>query len=347
MTAMVELINVPRVRQRAARPMLVCGAMALLIAAAAVISLATGDYPLAAGEVLRSLVGLPSSADLIVHELRLPRVVTGILTGAAFGLSGALFQAVVRNPLASPDLIGVSAGASVGAVAAITLGGLGVVLVPALALGGGAVAAVLVYVLAYRGGLDLHRLVVVGIALGGTGFAAGALTSVTSLLLVKAEISNAQQATVWLTGSLHGRTYDQAMAPLVALALAVPLLPLVASVLRSISLGDEVASALGTRVGHARLGLLALGVVLAAAATAAAGPIGFVALGAPQMARRLLRAPTEPLVASALLGALVVTVADLMARRAFAPIELPVGIFTAAVGGPYLLWLLTRRQGAR
>jgi iron complex transport system permease protein len=327
--------------------MLVCGAMAVLIAATAVFSLATGDYPLAAGEVLRSLVGLPSSADLIVHELRLPRVVTGILTGAAFGLSGALFQAVVRNPLASPDLIGVSAGASVGAVAAITLGGLGVVLVPALALGGGAVAAVLVYVLAYRRGLDLHRLVVVGIALGGTGFAAGALTSVTSLLLVKAEISNAQQATVWLTGSLHGRTYDQAMAPLVALALAVPLLPLVASVLRSMSLGDEVATALGTRVGHARLGLLALGVVLAAAATAAAGPIGFVALGAPQMARRLLRAPSEPLVASALLGALVVTVADLMARRVFAPIELPVGIFTAAVGGPYLLWLLTRQQGAR
>jgi iron complex transport system permease protein len=347
MTAAAGTVPARRAGRRACRPLVLCGAMAVMTVATAGLSLTTGDYPLAVGEVLRSLVGLPSPADLIVHELRLPRVVTGVLAGAAFGLSGALFQSVIRNPLASPDLIGVSAGASVGAVAAITLGGVGAVLVPTLALLGGAVAAALVYGLAYRGGLELHRLVVVGIALGGTGFAAGALTSLTSLLLVRAEITNAQQATVWLIGSLHGRTYDQALAPLLALAVALPLLPLAANVIRSLSLGDEVATALGTRVGHARLALLGLGVLLAAAATAAAGPVGFVALGTPQIARRLLRTPTEPLLASALLGAFVVTAADLVARRAFAPMELPVGIFTAAVGGPYLLWLLTRSQEPR
>lgn len=336
-----------RARRGAPRPHLVCGALAVLIIAVATASVASGDYPLALPEVLRSLVGLPSSADLVVQELRLPRVVTGILAGAAFGLSGALFQSVIRNPLASPDLIGVSAGASVGAVAAITLGGLGAVLVPSLALVGGAAAAILVYVVAYRRGLALHRLVVVGIALGGTGFAAGALTSLTSLLVIRADITNAQQATVWLTGSLHGRTYEQAVAPLVALVIALPLLPLAANLLRSMSLGDDVAVALGTRLAHARLGLLALGVLLAAAATAAAGPIGFVALGAPQIARRLLRTSIEPLLGSALLGALVVTAADLAARRIFAPNELPVGIFTAAIGGPYLLWLLIRSEAAR
>jgi iron complex transport system permease protein len=348
MTAAVGTVPARRAGGRVFRPLVLCGAMAVMTVATAGVSLTTGDYPLAVGEVLRSLLGLPSPADLIVHELRLPRVVTGVLAGAAFGLSGALFQSVIRNPLASPDLIGVSAGASVGAVAAITLGGVGAVLVPTLALLGGAVAAALVYGLAYRGGLELHRLVVVvGIALGGTGFAAGALTSLTSLLLLRAEITNAQQATVWLIGSLHGRTYDQALAPLLALAVALPLLPLAANVIRSLSLGDEVATALGTRVGHARVALLGLGVLLAAAATAAAGPVGFVALGTPQIARRLLRTPTEPLLASALLGAFVVTAADLVARRAFAPMELPVGIFTAAVGGPYLLWLLTRSQEPR
>lgn len=158
---MTAAVGTVPARRRAFRPLVLCGAMAVMTVAIAGVSLTTGDYPLAVGEVLRSLVKLPSPADLIVHELRLPRVVTGVLAGAAFGLSGALFQSVIRNPLASPDLIGVSAGASVGAVAAITLGGVGAVLVPTLALLGGAVAAALVYGLAYRGGLELHRLVVV------------------------------------------------------------------------------------------------------------------------------------------------------------------------------------------
>lgn len=215
-----------RTRRRATWQVTACGSLAaLLLLLLSTISLTTGDYPIPVSDVLRTLLGLPSPADLIVRELRLPRVLTAMLVGAAFGLSGAMFQAVIRNPLASPDLIGVTAGASAGAVAAITIGGLSAVLVPSFALLEGGIAAVLVYLLAHRGGLELHRLVVVGIALGGTGFAAGALSSLTSFLLVKAEITNAQQATVWLTGSLHGRTYDHAMVPLVALALALPLVP--------------------------------------------------------------------------------------------------------------------------
>ena len=321
--------------------------LGVLLVVLTAVAVSIGEYPLPLSDVLRSLVGLPSPADLVVQQLRLPRVVTGLLAGAAFGLAGALFQATVRNPLASPDLIGVTAGASVGAVTAITMAGSSAVLAPAFALVGGAVAAAAVYLLSYRHGVRLHRLVVVGIALGGTGFAAGALSSATSLLLIKADVTNAQQATIWLTGSLHGRTYDHALAPLIALVVALPFLPLAAKVLRSLSLGDEVAAGLGIRLGHARLGLLSLGVLLAAAATAAVGPVGFVALGAPQIARRMLRTSVEPLLGSALVGALVVTCADLLARRLFAPTELPAGVFTAVIGGPYLLWLLTRNPMRR
>jgi iron complex transport system permease protein len=321
--------------------------LAVMLVVLTAVAVSIGEYPLPLSDVLRSLVGLPSPADLVVQRLRLPRVVTGLLAGAAFGLAGALFQATVRNPLASPDLIGVTAGASVGAVAAITVAGSSAVLAPVFALIGGAVAAAAVYLLSYRHGVRLHRLVVVGIALGGTGFAAGALSSATSLLLINADVTNAQQATIWLTGSLHGRTYDHALAPLIALVVALPFLPLAAKVLRSFGLGDEVAAGLGIRLGHARLGLLSLGVLLAAAATAAVGPVGFVALGAPQIARRMLRTSVEPLIGSALVGALVVTCADLLARRLFAPTELPAGVFTAVIGGPYLLWLLTRNPMKR
>lgn len=329
------------------RNLVVCGILGALLAVVTTLSLSVGDYPVPFPDVLRSLVGLPSPADLIVLELRLPRVLTGIAAGAAFGLSGAIFQAVVRNPLASPDLIGVTAGAGVGAVAAITFAGVSAVWVPALALAGGVATAALVYVLAWRRGLQLTRLVVIGVALGGTGFAAGALNSVTSLLVAKAEITDAQQATVWLTGSLHGRDMDMAAGPLLALAIALPFLPVAARTLRSLSLGDDVAAGLGTHLGRSRLGLLGLGIALASTATAAVGAVNFIALGAPQIARRLTRTAVEPLLASALVGALVVTTADIVARRAFAPVELPVGVFTAAIGAPYLLWLLTRAGGVR
>lgn len=333
--------------RRLRRQALVLALLALLLLGSVTVALSVGSYPVPVVDVLRSLAGLPSPSDLIVLELRLPRVATGVLAGAAFGLSGALFQAVIRNPLASPDLIGVTSGAGLGAVLALTIGGISSTMVPLLALAGGLTAGTAVYLLAHRGGLDLHRLVVVGIALGGTGFAAGALTSGTSLLLIKADISDAQSATVWLTGSLHGSTWQDAGAPLLALLVTLPVLPLVVQRLRAMSLGDDVATGLGVRLGRTRLGLVALGVVLAAAATSAVGPVGFVALGSPQIARRLMRLPVEPLVASALVGALVVTAADIAGRQLFAPTELPAGVFTAAFGGPYLLWLLTRPGGNR
>ncbi|HET7327062.1 MAG TPA: iron chelate uptake ABC transporter family permease subunit [Nocardioidaceae bacterium] len=333
-------------RRPGRRNVAVCGVLAVLLLVTVTVSLSVGDYPVPFTEVLHALV-LPSWADLIVQELRLPRVLTGVAAGAAFGLAGAIFQAMVRNPLASPDLIGVTAGAGVGAVAAITLVGVSAAWVPVLALAGGGLTAALVYVLAWRRGLHVSRLVVIGVALGGTGFAAGALNSLTSLLVANAEITDAQEATVWLTGSLHGRDMEMAAGPLIALGVALPFLPAAARTLRSLSLGDDVAAGLGTRLGPSRLGLFVLGICLAATATAAVGAVNFVALGAPQIARRLTRSHVEPLVASALVGALVVTAADIVARRLFAPVELPVGVFTAAIGAPYLLWLLTRSGGVR
>ncbi|GAA0944351.1 iron ABC transporter permease [Actinocorallia libanotica] len=317
-------------------------ALAAALAVVVIASLSVGESFVSPAEVVRVLLGQPSPDELVVGTLRLPRLVVGLLVGAAFGLAGALIQTVARNPLASPDIIGVSHGAGAATVAAFTFGITSYAALPLVSLGGGIAAALLVYVFAWRNGLRATHFVLIGI-----GFSA-AMSSLTQLFLTKGDFLIAEQAKVWLTGSLNGRGYDQA-APLAAvlLLLLVPLL-WVARAQRDMSLDDDTATALGVRLGRVRLGLVALGVVLASVATATAGPVDFVALLAPQIVRRLTRGAQIPLLCSALMGALIVVLADLLARRLFAPIELPVGVLTAAVGAPYLLWLIVRsRSGGR
>ena len=321
-----------------------------LTLAAAVLNIGRGDFPISAGEVLAVLLGGGEQAQrFIVLDLRLPRSLTAILVGAALGLSGAITQTVARNPLASPDILGVAAGASTAAVAVIVLGGSfpvvasisGLIGLPVAALLGGLVTAALVYGLSWRSGIAGFRLVLVGVGIGAVA------TALTSWMLVVAEINDVARATVWLTGSLNARGWEHVVPVGLALAVLVPVGLLLAFGLGALQLGDDTALGLGLRVDRERTALLLVAVGLAAVATASAGPIAFVALVVPQICLRLVRSARPPLLASAVYGALLLLVADLVARTVF-PVELPVGIVTAILGSPYLIWLLARgSRGAR
>jgi len=307
-------------------------------------SISVGDFPIRITEVVRTLIGRgTSSSEFIVGTLRLPRVLTGAMVGAAFGVSGAIFQSIARNPLGSPDVIGFTFGSALGAVLVIVaVEGASSVAVSAGAVAGGLLTALVVFLCSWRRGVQAHRLVLVGI---GVGYAVAALTN---YLLTQANISDAQRASVWLTGSLNGRSWEHVRPVGAGLFVLLPLAMWMGRSLRLLELGDDTAAAMGVRIGRARFGIVVVGVGLAALATASAGPVAFVALMAPPIARRIVHAPGITIVPTALVGALLTVSADLMARRLLAPLELPVGIFTAVLGAPYLLWLLTRetRMGA-
>ena len=300
-------------------------------------SLAVGDFPIPLGDVVASLVGAGSEdADFIVRTLRLPRGLVAVLVGAAFGLSGAIVQRLAHNPLASPDIIGINAGAAAAAVFVIVIWKGTTTEVTFGALFGALATAVAIYVLAYRRGVTGYRLVLVGIGITAM------LGSITSYLLTRAEIFDAQRASIWLTGSLNARGWEHVRPLVVALGILVPLAIALARHLRMLELGDDAARGLGTRVEASRAALLFVAVLLAAVSTASAGPIAFVALVSPQVARRLVGGRTIALLPAAAAGALLLVASDLVARRMFAPTELPVGIFTAVLGAPYLLFLLAR-----
>ena len=320
-------------------PAILVAVVVLLLA----LGVGLGDFPLSVPEVLRILAGGGTDADrFIVLELRLPRSLTAMLVGLALGMSGAITQSVTRNPLASPDFLGVTAGAGAAAVALIVLGGAArggvpaMVGLPVTAMAGGILTALALYLLAWGRGMEGFRLVLVGIALSAM------LTAVTSWLLVVADINEATRAQVWLTGSLNGRGWEH----VVPVASAVGVAGLVAvtthGTLGALRLGDDSTRSLGVRLQRGRAGLLGVAVLLASVAVAAAGPIAFVALIGPQVAMRLVRSAGPPLLAGGLVGAALVLVSDVVSRTLL-PAELPVGVLTAAVGALYLIHLLVRR----
>uniref|UniRef100_A0A942YDA7 Iron ABC transporter permease n=1 Tax=Neobacillus citreus TaxID=2833578 RepID=A0A942YDA7_9BACI len=311
-----------------------------------VLGVAIGSTWIAPATVVRALLGLESGPEsFIVTTLRLPRVLTGALVGLTLGVAGALTQTFTRNPLGTPDIIGVTSGASVGAVAAIVLGG-GTYSVSAVLLGGGIpvaatigalIAAAVVYGLGWRGGVQSYRLVLVGIGVSAT------LDAVTSYLLVRAKITVATAASQWLVGSLSSTSWSSVWPLLAVAAVAVPLALVTSAALGIGQLGDEVATGVGLHVQRHRLFVIALAVVLTAAAVAAAGPVGFVAFVVPQIGLRLAGTNRPPLLLAGLLGAVLVLAADLLARSAF-PWQVPVGIVTTVIGAPYLIWLLVRHR---
>lgn len=315
----------------------VTAALAAGVVAALCVALSYGDVVIPLPDLLATLGGGGNGGTrFVLFDLRLPRAVTGLLVGIAFGMSGAVFQTLLRNPLASPDVIGISAGASSCAVLATMVLGLSGFALSLSALVGAVLAAVLIYALAWRRGVSGYRLVLVGIGVGAL------LSSLISYLMTNSEVTEAQTALVWLAGSLNERTWSEVWPLLAALVVLLPATLLTARTLRPLELGDETATGLGTRVQWSRLGLLGCAVALAGVATAAAGPVAFVAFVSAPIARRLMPGRGPALVPSALTGALVVLVADFAAQHLLGPTQFPVGVITSVVGAPYLLWLLGR-----
>jgi iron complex transport system permease protein len=283
-------------------------------------------------------------ASFIVMEHKLPRAVVGGLVGAAFGLSGALFQTMLRNPLASPDVIGISYGASAAAVTAIVVYGAAGTAVSGAALAGALGVAALIYAISGRRssgspagrGAAGNRLILAGVGI------AAALQAVVSFLMTRADIRTAADALVWLNGSLNAASWERAGVLGMALLVLVPAVAVIAGPLRILELGEDTASGLGVRVGTTRLAVVVTAVALSAVATAAAGPVAFVAFLAGPVSRRFVRKASLP--ASALAGMLIVLAADFLAAN-LAPLllggtVLPVGVVTGALGAPFLLWLL-------
>lgn len=319
-------------------------ALLLLAAlAASVLLIGTGDFPISVGDVLKTLVGNGDAGqEFIVNDLRLPRVLVGLLVGASLGLGGALFQAISRNPLGSPDILGLGQGATAGALVVIVLMSGSAAQVTVGALVGGLVTGMAIYLLAWKRGVHGYRLVLVGIGVSAI------VTAVNGYLLTKADLVDAARAVVWMTGSLNGRDWQQVWPLLWLCAVLVPLVLANGRALRMMEMGDDVSNALGVRVERVRMLLMVAAVLLTAAATAAAGPVSFVALTAPQLARRLTRSPGPNLLPSLCMGAALLVIADWASQRAFGADQLPVGVVTGVVGGVYLLWLLvTERKAGR
>lgn len=332
---MIATAPAPLRRLAPDRTLTVCGTLALVIVALLVVAVGTGDYPISPGEVVKALLGQGDSAtSFVVETLRLPRALTGLLAGAAMGAAGAIFQSVSRNPLGSPDIIGFTAGSSAAAVFAITIIGGGTLITELGAITGGLVTALLVYGLAFRDGVQGYRLVLIGIGISAM------LEASVNYLLTRAKVEDVQAAAVWLTGSLNGRGWEHVWPTLIALGLLLPACAALQRDLRMVEMGDDTAHALGVSVERSRLLNILIGVLLTAVATAACGPVLFVALAAPQIARRLTRATGPGVLTAALTGATLMLASDVLAQRLFPSTPLPVGVLTGALGGLYLIWLL-------
>lgn len=312
-----------------------------------VVNLSYGDLKIPFIDVVRALLGDSSGVNaFIVRDVRLPEAAVALLAGLALGLSGALIQTVARNPLASPDVIGVNAGAAAGAVGYIVLfaaadsgvptGVSAELALPLAAFFGALAATVVLYAAAWKRGLDGRRLVLVGIGI------AAALTACTSWLLVTARLQTAASAQVWLSGSLTGANSSNVTWLLVVIVLVAPVALWQGSTLNIVELGDDTARALGIRTSRAQAVTLLCAVLLAAVAVSAVGPIGFVAFVCPQIARRLTGASRPPLLTSALAGAVLVQGADVITRLWLT--GLAVGVVTSLVGAPYFIYLLIRKQ---
>lgn len=299
--------------------------------------LSRGTLPLSPAQLWQLLAGeAPRNVALIVVEWRLPRVTMALLIGAALGISGAIFQSLLRNPLGSPDILGFNTGAYSGVLVALVLFQQNMEGMTAAALLGGLITATLVYLLAWRNGVETFRLIIVGISVRAL------LMALNSWLIISASLEAALSAGLWSAGSLNGITWAKTPPVIVTLLLALGMTWLLARRMRLMEMGDDTACALGVAVERSRFWLMLAGVVLTAASTALVGPVSFVALLAPQIARRLCGGVRGALPLAALCGALLLIAADYAAQHLFLPWQLPVGVITVSLGGLYLMALLVR-----
>lgn len=316
------------------------GILLLLILTVFAISLMVGQTFYPPADVLGVLLGQDvDGASFTVGRLRLPRAVLAIVAGFSFGLAGVTFQTMLRNPLASPDIIGISAGASAAAAFAIVILGLSGTAVSLFAIVSGLGVALLVYVLSYKGGAAGTRLILIGIGM------AAMLDAAINYILSRAGQWDLQEALRWLTGSLNGTTWTQVVPALIAMVILGPLLLSRSRNLGALQLGDDTAAALGVRVERTRLVVIVAAVGLIAFATAAAGPIAFVAFLSGPIAARILGPNGSPMLPAGLIGALLVLVADFCGQYAFGT-RFPVGVVTGVLGAPYLIYLIVRTNRA-
>lgn len=321
--------------------LLVGTALALCGLLVGLISLALGDVRVPMDQVIPALLGNSEHRyEVVVRDWRLTRVVLALAFGFALGISGALFQSLTRNPLGSPDVIGFSSGAYTAALALMLFTTASAAQIAVGSIAGGLAAAALVFMIASRNGTTGFRLIVVGIGVGAM------LASANTFMLLAAQRQVAMSAAVWGAGSLNSvgnAVVGPSLLGIGIFALAAVLLQRHARILEC---GDPLAISLGVNAKLVRASMVVVGVGLVAVATAAAGPIAFVALVAPQISARLSGRAELDLVPAGCFGALLLVSADTVARIAFMPIQLPVGIVTVCLGGVYLIWLLIRESRA-
>ncbi|TBL78621.1 FecCD family ABC transporter permease [Paenibacillus thalictri] len=321
----------------------VCIILAIINIILAVISIGVGSSRIPVDEVIKTLFGYGSdTSSTIIYTLRLPRILIALLAGASLAVAGAILQGIIRNPLASPDIAGITGGATLGAVSFFYFLGqtITIHLLPIAAVIGAFIVSGIIYMFAWKGGVSPLRLVLIGIGMST------AMSSLTYMLLISGPIVLANKSLTFMTGSIYGVAWETDVFPM--LPYVCILLPFVFLQARNINvqeLGDDVAAGIGSKVQRQRLLLLCCSVALAGAAVAICGAVSFIGLMAPHIARKLV-GPSfgGVLPVSALTGSFVLLLADLIARTAFSPLDIPAGVFTAAVGAPFFIYLLYKHR---
>ena len=342
---MATTLEVPVVRSgrrhRRRRATIVTAVLGIVATCLFILTMMVGSFYVSPIDVVTSVLRLRDDPtnDFIVRDLRLPTATAALAVGLALGLSGVVFQKLLGNPLASPDFVGISSGASLFAVSSIVLFNASSTMISGSALAGALVTAVLIYLLAWRGGISGYRFILIGIAVSQF------MLSIVGYIVSRAEIYQAREAMAWLVGTVGQAGAGELRILLVALLVLVPLAVLLERPLRTLELGDDTAKALGSQVERSRVALLALAIVLIGLSVAVAGPIMFVALIAGPIARRLAGS-AGGVITAGLVGAVIVLVADLVAQQVL-PTSLPTGVVTGIIGAPYLIWLLAtvNREG--
>lgn len=317
--------------------LLITLSLSLLLLFLFLLGLSAGSKWIPLSEVAKQLMGNIDTHQFTVETLRLPRVLLAILVGASLGVAGLILQTIVRNPLASPDIIGITNGASLGAVSFITFG-TGIIsmqFIPFAAIAGGLVASLLIYIISWNNGVTPIRLVLIGIGISAI------LKACITFMLVFSDAVVTTKAYIWLTGSLYAANWNDVSAMSLWVLIPLPILLIWGRSMNVSELGDEVAINAGIRVQLQRFVFLMCSVVLAGTAAAYAGGIEFVGLMAPHIARRLATRSFIGLIPlTALIGASLVLLADIIARTLFLPLDIPAGVFTAAIGAPFFIYLL-------
>ncbi|WP_211439500.1 FecCD family ABC transporter permease [Corynebacterium glutamicum] len=322
------------------RTALLALALCLAAAALAVYSVASGTINYSLAEVMSALaLRGEDKTELVIWSIRLPRAVAAIAVGMALGAAGSVFQSISRNALGSPDVIGFTTGAATGAVLQIVLYNKGATATALSAVAFGVVTAVIVYLLSRnRGSTGGYRLVLIGIGVSAM------LSALNTLLLAWGDLDLAVKARIWLSGSLNAREWNDVYPTLIALAICLPMLIYYSRPLNILEMGDDQAKQLGVNTERLRLIVMILGVLLTSVAVAAAGPIAFIALAAPQIVSRITGAARVQVVCSGLFGAVLLLAADMISRNLPTSYAVPVGLTTGVIGGFYLLWILTRQK---